>query len=127
MNEKDIAKQMKALGISRDEAIKLLMEDEEVDRMSMKELNATLTAEQKKVAEEVGGLVCHNVRISHKQLKKRDDIAEECHSWAFGTPLDDILWYLQEHRDEMDEWAEHFKKSFCEMVDTIKKELQEDE
>lgn len=49
MNEKDIAKQMKALGISREEAIELLMEDEEVDRMSMKELNATLTDEQKKV------------------------------------------------------------------------------
>lgn len=80
-----------------------------------------------KVAEDVGGVVCHNVRISRKQLKKHDDIAEECHSWVFGTPLDDIVWYLQEHRDEMDEWAECFKKSFCEMIDTIKKELQENE
>ena len=59
--------------------------------------------------------------------KNKAYIAEECHSWAFGTTLDNILWYLQEHRDEIDEWTECFKKSFCEMVDTIKKELQEDE
>lgn len=53
MDEKAISKQMKALGISREEAIELLLEDEEIDRMSMKEINATLTDEQKKVQKEM--------------------------------------------------------------------------
>lgn len=52
---------------------------------------------------------------------------EECHSWAYNRPLEDVVWYLHEHNDAIDEWAECFKKSFCEMVDTIKKELQEGE
>lgn len=52
---------------------------------------------------------------------------EECRTWVDGKPFDDVLWYLQEHRDEMDKWADCFKKSFCEMVDTIQKELRENE
>lgn len=51
----------------------------------------------------------------------------ECQAWVYDRPEDGVLWYLQEHWDEMDEWAECLKKTFCEMVDTIKKELQEDE
>lgn len=54
-------------------------------------------------------------------------IITECRSWVSGEPINDIVWYLQEHRDEIDEYAKCFKKSFCEMVDTVKKELQEDE
>ena len=30
-----------------------------------------------KVAEDVGGIVCHNVRISHKQLKNHNHIVGE--------------------------------------------------
>lgn len=52
-------------------------------------------------------------------------ITEECEAWTQGQPLEDILWYLQEHRDEIDVWAESFKQTFCEMVDSIKKEIQE--
>ena len=59
--------------------------------------------------------------------KEKNYMVRNCHAWAYGMTRDDILWYLQEHRDEIDEWAECFKKSFCEMVDTIKKEIQEDE
>lgn len=49
MTEKDIQKTMKALDVSRDEAIAMLKEDEEIDRMAMGEVDNDLTAEQKKV------------------------------------------------------------------------------
>lgn len=49
MTEKEIQKTMKALDISRDEAIAMLKEDEEIDRMAMGEVDNDLTAEQKKV------------------------------------------------------------------------------
>lgn len=49
MTEKEIQKTMKALDISRDEAVAMLKEDEEIDRMAMGEVDNDLTAEQKKV------------------------------------------------------------------------------
>lgn len=49
MTEKDIQKMMKSLDLTRDEAIELLLEDETVDKMTIKEINADLTDEQKKV------------------------------------------------------------------------------
>lgn len=49
MTEKDIQKTMKALDLSREEAIEMLKEDEEIDRMGMSEVDNDLTAEQKKV------------------------------------------------------------------------------
>lgn len=48
MIEKDIAELMTKLGLTRDEAIALYLEDEAVDKMSMKEVTSDLTAEQKK-------------------------------------------------------------------------------
>jgi hypothetical protein len=48
MDEKRIASLMKSLGCTREEAISVIEEDEEVDKMSMKELTSDLTAEQKK-------------------------------------------------------------------------------
>ena len=48
MDEKRIAELMKSLDLTRDEAIELLKEDEEVDKMSMKEVDNDLTEEQKK-------------------------------------------------------------------------------
>lgn len=49
MTEQEIQKTMKALDISRDEAVAMLKEDEEIDRMAMGEVDNDLTAEQKKV------------------------------------------------------------------------------
>ncbi len=49
MTEKEILKMMKALDLTREEAIEMLKEDEMVDKMSMKEVTADLTDEQKKV------------------------------------------------------------------------------
>ena len=48
MNEKRIEKMMKSLGVTREEAISIIREDDEVDGMSMKEVTSDLTAEQRK-------------------------------------------------------------------------------
>lgn len=47
-NEARITKLMKSLGVTRDEAIAIIYDDDEVDSMSMKEVTSDLTAEQKK-------------------------------------------------------------------------------
>ena len=43
-----VEKLMKALDITEEEALELIASDKKVDKMSMKELNAELTTEQKK-------------------------------------------------------------------------------
>ena len=48
MNEKQIEKLMKSLSVSREEAIEIIKEDEEIDGMTVKEAQADLSAEQKK-------------------------------------------------------------------------------
>lgn len=50
-----LEKMMSALGITRAEAEELIKFDKEVDKMSMKEVNADLTPEQKKVQKEMAG------------------------------------------------------------------------
>lgn len=53
VDEALIAKHMRILGISREEAIQLIKDDEAVDRMtSTKEINSDLTEEQKQNAKE---------------------------------------------------------------------------
>ena len=47
--EKEIEKLMKNLKISREEAIELIEEDKETDRMTMAEINAEMTPEERKV------------------------------------------------------------------------------
>ena len=51
MNEKMIEKHMSILGISREEAIALIQEDEKIDRMTKaSDINADLNEEQKKAS-----------------------------------------------------------------------------
>ena len=50
MTEAQIQKMMKALGVDRDEAISIIKDDENVDKMSMKEVTADMTEAQKKAA-----------------------------------------------------------------------------
>ena len=52
IDESRVAKMMKTLNCTREEAISVIMEDEEVDKMSMKELTADMTTEQKKAMKE---------------------------------------------------------------------------
>lgn len=53
MTEQEILKTMKALDVSRAEAIGILKEDEEIDRMEMSQVDNDLTAEQKKVKKQM--------------------------------------------------------------------------
>lgn len=53
MDEQKIAEMMKLLDLSRDEAIDLINEDKAVDRMTVKEAESDLTAEQKKAIKKV--------------------------------------------------------------------------
>lgn len=55
MDEQKILEMMKILDISRDEAIELINEDKEIDRMTVKEAESDLTAEQKKAIKKVKG------------------------------------------------------------------------
>lgn len=48
MDEKKIASLMKNLQCTREEAIEVMLEDARIDKMSMKEINAEMTDEQKK-------------------------------------------------------------------------------
>ena len=67
MNEKEILKMMKTLDLTRDEAIEMLMEDEAVDKMSMKEVTSDLSEEQKKVIK----------KVSSTQSKPREKVKRE--------------------------------------------------
>lgn len=53
INEKQIEKLMSSLKCSRDEAIEIIKEDAEIDGMSMKEVSADLTQEQKEAIKKV--------------------------------------------------------------------------
>ena len=55
MDEQKIAEMMKLLDLNRDEAIELINEDKEVDRMTVKEAESDLTAEQKKAIKKIKG------------------------------------------------------------------------
>ena len=48
MDEKRIASLMASLNCSREEAIEVIAEDDAIDKMTMKEVNADLTPEQRK-------------------------------------------------------------------------------
>lgn len=77
MTEKDIQKTMKALDLSREEAIEMLKEDEEIDRMGMSEVDNDLTAEQKKVkkAMTATGEKKHTVyKFDKKRERKVDEV-----------------------------------------------------
>ena len=55
MDEKRITELMKALDLTREEAIELIQEDEKVDKMTVKETESDLTAEQKQAIKKAKG------------------------------------------------------------------------
>lgn len=73
MNEQRIASLMKSLGCSREDAIAVIMEDEQIDKMSMKEVNSDLTAEQRKVMKEVTKTGTKKRTTSVKRERKPDE------------------------------------------------------
>jgi hypothetical protein len=76
MTEKDIQKTMAKLDLTREEAIAMLQEDEMIDKMSVKEAQSDLSAEQKKAiksASKVGS----KKRTPVKRERKVDKIKKE--------------------------------------------------
>lgn len=67
VDEKRVASLMKSLGCTREEAIEVVREDDEIDGMSMKEVNADLTAEQRKTMKDA----------TKTGTKKRADVKRE--------------------------------------------------
>lgn len=80
MTEKQITKMMNTLKISREEAIDLIREDEEVDRMSMSEVDNDLTAEQKKAKKKATNTTGDKTKRSYtftKRERKPDEVKRE--------------------------------------------------
>lgn len=76
MNEERIQKMMKSLECSREEAIQLLKEDEEIDKMSVKEAQSDLTAEQRKAAKSAT-ITGSKKRTAVKRERKIDLVKKE--------------------------------------------------
>ena len=55
MDENRISELMKTLDLTRDEAIELIRDDEQVDKMDMKQVDDDLTEEQKKAIKKAKG------------------------------------------------------------------------
>ena len=55
MDENRISELMKTLDLTRDEAIELIRDDEQVDKMGMKQVDDDLTEEQKKAVKKAKG------------------------------------------------------------------------
>lgn len=55
MNENRISELMRTLDLTRDEAIELIRDDEQVDKMGMKQVDDDLTEEQKKAIKKAKG------------------------------------------------------------------------
>lgn len=80
MTEVQIKKMMEVLEISREEAIDLIREDEEVDKMSMSEVDNDLTPEQKKAKKKVTNTTGTKTKRAYtftKRERKPDDIKRE--------------------------------------------------
>ena len=80
MTEKQITKMMTTLKISREEAIDLIREDEEIDRMSMSEVDNDLTPEQKKAKKKATNTTGDKTKRSYtftKRERKPDDVKRE--------------------------------------------------
>lgn len=80
MTEKQITKMMNTLKISREEAIDLIREDEEIDRMNMSEVDNDLTPEQKKAKKKATNTTGDKTKRSYtftKRERKPDDVKRE--------------------------------------------------
>lgn len=80
MTEKQITTMMKTLKISRDEAIELIKEDEQVDKMTMKEVDNDLTTEQKKAKKDATKTTSDKTKRAYtftKRERKPDDVKRE--------------------------------------------------
>lgn len=80
MTEVQIKNMMTTLGISRDEAIEIIKEDEAIDRMDMKHVDDDLTPEQKKVKKKATNTTGDKTKRAYtftKRERKPDDVKRE--------------------------------------------------
>lgn len=93
MTEKQIEKMMKSLDLTRDEAIALIKEDEQVDKMTTKEVNSDLTAEQKKVIKDATKTTSKK-RAPSKRERKVDEtkkaLLEQIQSMLKTLGIEDV-------------------------------------
>lgn len=73
IDEKRVTKLMKSLSCTREEALAVIAEDEEIDGMSMKELHADETPEQKKARKDATKIGTRK-RTEVKRERKVDEI-----------------------------------------------------
>ena len=71
MDEARIERLMKTLACTREEAIAVIEEDKRIDKMTMKELTADLTAEEKKVVKEMTKVGTQTVKTERKPREKK--------------------------------------------------------
>lgn len=80
MTETQIVKMMETLKISREEAIDLIREDEEIDKMPMSQVDNDLTDEQKKAKKKATTTTGDKRKRSYtftKRERKPDDVKRE--------------------------------------------------
>lgn len=80
MTETQIKKMMDTLKISREEAIDLIREDEEIDKMTMSEVDNDLTAEQKKAKKDATKTTGDKRKRNYtftKRERKPDEVKRE--------------------------------------------------
>lgn len=79
ISEKQIAQMMKSLDLTREEAIELIKDDMEIDKMSTKECTSDLTEDQKKASKAVTITTAGKKKTSTpvKRERKKDDIKIE--------------------------------------------------
>lgn len=73
IDEKRVVSLMKTLQCTREEAISVIMEDEEIDGMTMKEINADLTPEQKKAMKDATKTGTKKRTTTAKRERKVDE------------------------------------------------------
>ena len=80
MTEAQITKMMKALKISREEAIQVIREDEEIDKMPMSQIDNDLTPEQKKAQKDATKATGDKRKRAYtftKRERKPDEVKRE--------------------------------------------------
>lgn len=76
IDEKIVAEYMRKYDCSREDAISVIMDDADVDKMSMKELNADLTEEQKKATKDARKTGKRTYTFTKRERKPDDEKAE---------------------------------------------------
>ena len=107
MDENRISELMKTLDLTRDEAIELIRDDEQVDKMGMKQVDDDLTEEQKKAIKKAKGGVRAVNAYGKKVTRERKENPTK------ASLIAEIADFLQKNSENT-----------CEMVTITNKERQ---